>query len=267
MKLKPFCGCLVFLTMMSCGAWALDEAILTPTNEGVRTVEDKAFEAAMKVWYSHKYSDGKRLLKEFAAKYPHSRWRAEAELHEGCYLTYLGRTEEAKPIFQRLISEFANTNIKTKAQLRLANIAEREAKTDDAIALYSAVLRSNPTWDQFKYANYRARKLMMTRGRQEARINCGPVALAACLDALGRRSEAAVARSIKPTTEGLSLSVLEAQCAMYGVPARLIWLGDPTREEAVCESSICFVTNAERYQSCRTTASVILATLAISLTS
>jgi len=53
-------------------AWALDEAVLTPTNEGVRTVEDKAFEAAMKVWYSHKYSDGKRLLKESAAKYPDS---------------------------------------------------------------------------------------------------------------------------------------------------------------------------------------------------
>ena len=157
-----------------CGtAWAMDEAVLTPTNSNVRSTEDKVFEAAMKVWYSHKYADGKKLLKEFAEKHPNNRWRAEAELHEGCYLTYLGQTADAKTIFQRLASEFVNTNIKTKARLRLANIAEREAKTDDAIAQYAAVLRANPTWDQFKYANYHARKLMMTRGKQEARINCG----------------------------------------------------------------------------------------------
>lgn len=157
-----------------CGtAWALDEAVLTPTNDSVKSAEEETFNSAMSVWYSHRYADGEKLLGEFAKKHPNNKWRAEAELHQGCYLTYLGRTSEAKPLFQRLASEFANTNIKTKAQLRLANIAEREAKTDDAIAQYAAVLKSNPTWDQFKYANYHARKLMMTRGKQEARINCG----------------------------------------------------------------------------------------------
>lgn len=180
MKLRVFCGCLVVL-MMSCGAWALDEAILTPTNDSVKAAEDEAFNSAMSVWYSHRYADDEKLLAEFAKKHPGSRWRAEAEMHRGCYLTYLGQFDKAKPIFEKLASEFSNTPIKAKATLRLANIFEREAKTDDAIANYAKVLRMNPTWDQFKYANYRARKLMMTRGKQEARINCGPVALAACL--------------------------------------------------------------------------------------
>jgi len=221
MKLRVICGCLVIL-LMSGVAWALDEAILTPTNDSAKAAEEKAFSSAMDVWFKHRYSDGEKLLAEFAAKYPDSRWRAEAELHRGCFLTYLGQSKDAKPIFEKLASEFANTPIKAKATLRLANIAEREAKTDDAIVDYGKVLRMNPTWDQFKYANYHARKLMMTRRKQEARINCGPVALAACLDALGRKSEAATARSIKPTTDGTSLGVLEAQCMMYGIPARAV---------------------------------------------
>jgi len=224
MRTRAIIGFLVCVTaaILSGGAWALDEAILTPTNDSVKAAEDEAFNSAMSVWFKHRYADGEKLLAEFAAKHPDSRWRAEAELHQACYLTYLGKSKEAKPIFERLASEFGNTPIKANATLRLANIAERDAKTDDAIANYGKVLRMNPTWDQFKYANYHARKLMMTRGKQEARINCGPVALAACLDALGRRSEAATARSIKPSTDGTSLGVLEAQCAMYGIPARSV---------------------------------------------
>lgn len=217
-----------------CGmAWALDEAILTPTD--ARTIAgqiaagsaktrmdanaEKEFNAAMSVWFSHRYSDGEKMLGAFAQKYPDNRWRAEAELHQGCYFTYLGQYAVAKSLFEKLTTEFADTPIKAKATLRLASIAEREAKTDEAIANFASVLRMNPTWDQFKYANYHARKLMMTRGKQEARINCGPVALAACLDALGRSSEADMARDIKPTTDGLSLGALEAQCVMYDVPA------------------------------------------------
>lgn len=222
------------VSMFGLKAWALDEAVLTPTPErqatGLSTAAqkqgkvdaEKDFTAAMSVWFKHHYADGEKLLGEFAAKHPDSRWRAEAELHQGCYLTYLGRTSEAKPLFQRLASEFADTNIKTKAQLRLANIAEREARTDDAVAQYTAVLRTNPTWDQFKYANYHARKLVMTGAKREARINCGPIALAACLDVLGHKSEAVTARGIKPTTEGTSLGVLEAQCMMYGVSTRSV---------------------------------------------
>ena len=214
-------------------SWALDEAVLTPTPERsggrpsamtkkAKADSDKEFNAAMSVWYKHRYADGEKLLGKFAAKYPNSQWRAEAELHQGCYYTYLGATEKAKPLFQRLASEFADTNISTKAQLRLANIAEREARTDEAISQYSRILTMNPTWDQFKYANYHARKLVMTGGRQQARINCGPVALAACLDALGRKPEAAAARAVKPTTDGLSLGVLESLCATYKVPVRSV---------------------------------------------
>ena len=177
----------VLMAMICTVAYALDEAVLTPTPEsrhaGAMAEKDKAkaekeFNTAMSVWYKHDYKNGEKLLGQFAAKYPDSKWRAEAELHQGCYLIYAGKTAEAKPIFERLASEFADTNISAKARIRLGNIAERQANIDEAIRQYSSVLKMNPTWDQFKYANYNARKLLMTRKGLQARINCGPVALA-----------------------------------------------------------------------------------------
>ena len=187
MKARFLIGSLLCIAALLLGgmAWALDEAVLTPTPErsGAITEKDKAkaekeFNAAMSVWYKHDYGNGEKLLGEFAKKHPNSKWRAEAELHQGCYLTYIGQTSKAKPIFERLASEFADTNISAKARIRLGNIAERQANIDEAIRQYSSVLKMNPTWDQFKYANYNARKLLMTRKGLQARINCGPVALA-----------------------------------------------------------------------------------------
>jgi len=191
MKARTRMGLLLCIAAVVLGstAWALDEAVLTPTpersvagskamTEKDKAKAEKAFNAAMSVWYKHDYKNGEKLLGEFAKKHPNSKWRAEAELHQGCYLIYAGKTAEAKPIFERLASEFADTNISAKARIRLGNIAERQANIDEAISQYSSVLKMNPTWDQFKYANYNARKLLMTRKGLQARINCGPVALA-----------------------------------------------------------------------------------------
>jgi len=46
---------------MSSVAWALDEAVLTPTNDSVKAAEDEAFNSAMSVWYSHRYADGEKM--------------------------------------------------------------------------------------------------------------------------------------------------------------------------------------------------------------
>ena len=186
MRARTFVSLLVFTipVILSSVAWALDEAVLTPTPEkaGVMTEKDKAkaekeFNHAFAVWKNHDYKNGEKMLEQFSAKYPHSKWRAEADLHCGCYFTYTGRNSKAKPIFEKLASEFAGTNIAVKAKLRLGNIAEQEADVDEAIAQYTQVLQMNPTWDQFKYANFHARNLVMTRSRRQARIRCGPVAL------------------------------------------------------------------------------------------
>jgi TolA-binding protein len=80
-----FIGCLVAM-ILSGSVWALDEAVLTPTAErgaaGSSTAKmekdkadaEKAFNAAMSVWYKHRYADGEKLLGAFAAKHPNSRW-------------------------------------------------------------------------------------------------------------------------------------------------------------------------------------------------
>ena len=187
-------GSITLLAMVACltvvcgCVWSMDEAVLTPT--AGKATSDKEFNKAMAVWFGHKYKDGEKMLREFSKKHPDSRWRAEADLHVGCALTFNGQYGEAKRIFTGLAREFADTNIRAKATARLGNVAEREGRYGDAIGYYSSVLRMNPTWDQFKYANYRGRKLLMTRRTLEAKINCGPIALAACLDALGKPEEA-----------------------------------------------------------------------------
>ena len=130
--------------------WAMDEAVLTPTNKTVVADEDKDFNAAMGVWLTHRYGDGEKMLREFAAKHPNNRWAAEAELHCGCYLTFSERYDEARAVFEKLATKHSSNNIRTKATLRLGNVAERQAKFDEAIKYYTDALSMNPTWDQFK---------------------------------------------------------------------------------------------------------------------
>ncbi len=222
------------IALLGGNVWAMDEAVLTPTNKAVVAEEDKEFNAAMGVWLTHRYGDGEKMLREFAAKHPNSRWAAEAELHCGCYLTFSERYDEARTLFEKLATKHSRNNIHTKATLRLGNVAERQAKFDEAIKHYTDALSMNPTWDQFKYANYSARKLIMGKGKMQAMINCGPVALAACLNALGKTSEATQAREIKPTLHGISLYVLSSESEKLGVKARLVEMSS----EQLCKSTL-----------------------------
>lgn len=211
-----FLICVAALAFCS-AAWAMDEAVLTPTNNKAKPAEEKAFKYAMDVWFKHKYADGEKMLREFAKQNPDSRWRAEADLHVGCYLTYLNRLDDAKSIFDNVITSYPGDIAATKAKIRLGNVAERAGKFDDAIDYYTNSLQMNPTWDQFRYANYRARKLIMTRGKLQSRINCGPVALAACLDSLGKYAEAAGARKLQAGIDGMSLAQLKAEADKLGI--------------------------------------------------
>ena len=73
MKTRILFGLAVCISMISSISYALDEAVLTPTPEraGAMTEKDKAnadkaFNAAMSVWYKHDYKNGEKLLGEFA---------------------------------------------------------------------------------------------------------------------------------------------------------------------------------------------------------
>ena len=59
--------------MLCSTAWALDEAVLTPTprsevgmSEKDKANAEKEFNAAMSVWLKHDHMAGEKLLKEFA---------------------------------------------------------------------------------------------------------------------------------------------------------------------------------------------------------
>ncbi len=200
--------------------WAMDEAVLSPTSKAAVIQEDKEFHDAMSIWFKHRYADGKKLLQAFSEKHPGSRWTAESDLHIGCYLTYLNQLDDARTVFNKVIDAHPKDVAATKAKVRLGNVAERGGRFDEAIDFYTNALKMNPSWDQFRYANYRARKLIMTKGKRQAQINCGPVALAACLDALGKHAEATSAREINATINGISLNQLSTEASKRGVIAR-----------------------------------------------
>jgi predicted negative regulator of RcsB-dependent stress response len=190
--------------VISGSAWGMDEAILTATSKKVVAKEDAEFNEAMRIWLKHDYARGEKMLEEFAKKHPDSRWAGEAELHCGCYLTFNRRYDEAREVFGKLIKKHAHDNIRTKATLRLGNVAERQAKFDEAIKLYTNAMGMDTTWDQFRYANFRAKRLIMSKGKLQAIVNCGPVALEVCLKALGKATEAKGVRELIPTADGIS---------------------------------------------------------------
>jgi len=212
----------VFLLVFVCGyAQAMSERALSQTKATVDSVADREFNASMATWFSHDYDKGFVKLQEFSKSHPNSRWAAEADLHCGCYLTFKQRYDEAKPIFENVLSKYPNTNVAAKAKLRLGNIAERTGHFDEAIKLYTATLKmKNLTWDQFKYANYYARRLTMAKHALQGRINCGPVALAACLRAMGKTQEAESTKNISVGEDGMSLSALTQEATKLGVNAQ-----------------------------------------------
>ena len=106
-------------------AYALDEGALTPTAGTAIAAEDQDFNAAMAVWFGHRYKDGEKLLREFSRKHPDSRWAAEADLHIGCNLVYQKKYEEGKKVFERLVAKHPGNEIALKAKIRLGNIAEQ----------------------------------------------------------------------------------------------------------------------------------------------
>jgi tetratricopeptide (TPR) repeat protein len=149
----------------------------------------------MAIWKGHHYAEGQRLLREFSNKHSKSRWAAEADLHVGCYLTYTKRYDEARKVFRDILAKHPKGSIAIKAKIRLGNVAEQTGKLKEAVRYYGEVLQMAPTWDQFRYANFRARTLIPKLCRWQAMIDCGPTALASCLEALGKASESAQARS------------------------------------------------------------------------
>jgi len=126
---------LLLLTLLSMSAaFAMDEAVLVSTNNTANVQEDETFSNAMSIWFKHRYKDGAKLLREFSEKNPNSRWAAEADLHVGCYLTYLNHLDEARTIFDKVIEKHPNHIVATKAKIRLGNVAERAGRFDEAVS-------------------------------------------------------------------------------------------------------------------------------------
>ena len=187
--------CILATIAASSSLLALDESTLTPTGAEIVLAEEQEFQDAMTIWKGHHYAEGQRLLRDFSTKRPKSRWAAEADLHVGCYLTYTKRYDEARKVFKDILAKHPKGSIAIKARIRLGNVAEQTGKLKEAVRYYGEVLQMAPTWDQFRYANFRARTLIPKLHRWQAMINCGPTALASCLEALGKAQESAQARS------------------------------------------------------------------------
>ena len=217
---KGLLGLLLAVVVISGNTcWALDEGALTPTVGTSVSQDEQEFQGAMAVWYKHDYKNGEKMLRKFAKEHPDSQWAAEAELHVGCNLVYQKKYSEAKPIFEKLVAKHPDSNIALKAKIRLGNVAEQTGDYAGAIRHFRQVLDGGWTPNQFRYANNRMSKLVRLRAGKLALIKCGPVALASCLEALGKEPEAAKAKELNPGEDGLSLAALQAEAETLGVKA------------------------------------------------
>ncbi|MDO8585990.1 MAG: cysteine peptidase family C39 domain-containing protein [Armatimonadota bacterium] len=217
-----FSGLLCLCLLHNAAFAESSDNILAPTSQKVVGDEDKEFNAAFKVWLSHRYDEGTKMLKEFSKKHPGSRWAAEADLHVGCNSVFTHKYDEAKAIFNDLVKKHPGSLIDIKAKIRLGNIFERTNNPDEAIRQYGAILKMNPPGDQFKYANYRIRALAKRKHFRQAFIRCGPVALAECLRSLGKTREAYEAREMNVGENGVSLYDLALQAEKLGVQAQTV---------------------------------------------
>ncbi len=91
------------------------------------------------LWEQNKKSTSVDALREFVKNHGDHPLLAQALLALGSKLEALGQRGEAKPIFERLVTEFAKSDLAALAELRLGDLAWAEGKADEAKKIYEGI--------------------------------------------------------------------------------------------------------------------------------
>ncbi|HMO52521.1 MAG TPA: RHS repeat-associated core domain-containing protein [Kiritimatiellia bacterium] len=166
---------------------------LAPTGPENRTTpEDRmAFGRAMDAWNRHDYKRAKVLLKQHAAQFRNSPWKAEAELHLGCEARFNGRYAEAEDYFTAILAEHADKQgtadgeVLHRAELRLAMLETMRGDFSAAREKWAAILRNDPDRARRDYARHWLYRVGLYEQNAEFVRRCGTESLSVLLSRIG----------------------------------------------------------------------------------
>ncbi|MBB5039932.1 tetratricopeptide repeat protein [Prosthecobacter dejongeii] len=91
------------------------------------------------LWIQDKKDASVAALREFTTKHSDHPLLPEVILALATKLEVMGKADEAKPLFERVVSEFASSDAAALAQLRLGDLLWAAGKEEEAKAAYEAV--------------------------------------------------------------------------------------------------------------------------------
>lgn len=91
------------------------------------------------LWAQNKKDSSVAALREFSTKHSDHPLLPQALLGLATKLESMGEAAEAQPVFERITTEFANSDVAALAQLRLGDIQWSQGKEEEAKAAYESV--------------------------------------------------------------------------------------------------------------------------------
>lgn len=91
------------------------------------------------LWAQNKKDSSVAALREFSTKHSDHPLLPQALLGLATKLESMGEAAEAQPVFERITTEFANSDVAALAQLRLGDIKWSQGKEEEAKAAYESV--------------------------------------------------------------------------------------------------------------------------------
>ncbi len=96
------------------------------------------------LWEQNKKTTSIDALKEFTNQYKQHPFLSQALLALGGKLESTGNRSDAKPIFERIISEFPTSDVAALAEVRLGDLLWADGKEDDAKKIYDGLAAKFP---------------------------------------------------------------------------------------------------------------------------
>ena len=96
------------------------------------------------LWEQNKKTTSVDALKEFTEKYKQHPFLPQALLALGGKLESNGNRSDAKPVFERIVSEFPTSDVAALAQVRLGDLLWADGKEDEAKKIYDGLAAKFP---------------------------------------------------------------------------------------------------------------------------
>lgn len=96
------------------------------------------------LWEQNKKTTSVDALKEFTDKYKQHPFLSQALLALGGKLESTGNRSDAKPVFERIISEFPASDVAALAEVRLGDLLWADGKVEDAKKIYDGLAAKFP---------------------------------------------------------------------------------------------------------------------------